>query len=1037
MHESTNWQITEVMVPDRSRLTGSRQAISPILAVILVVAVALRLASALYQGDAVAALPGIHDQFSYDALARRVLAGHGFSFATDWWPASRAGEPTAHWSYLYTLYLAAVYAVVGPHPLAARLIQAVVAGVVQPWLAWRIGRRVFGPTVGLAAAELTAVYAYFVYYAGALMTETFYILAILWALDLAMGMVAGCRLQVARSETGHSVAGDRFCSEVARSETGHSEGEEAQPWGRHVISETVKPWLLLGLALGVAALLRQVILLFVPFLFAWLWWKAKGTNGTEGSNGTEEPDVPSGPSAPSGSPAGGRWSLVVGLLIAVAVIAVLIAPWTVRNYRVFGRFVLLNTNAGFAFFWANHPIYGTDFVGILPAGGPSYQDLIPPAWRGLDEAALDQALLREGLRFVTEDPLRYARLSVSRVREYFKFWPSPDSGPLSNLARVLSFGVLLPFMAYGFVLTLKRWWRGRRPATAWNVPTFQRSNVSLLIVFVLTYMFIHLLSWALIRYRLPVDAVLVVFAGVGVVDLAYRVVARSETGHSNEPEGTKGPEGAKGTEGTVVSRQAQRRVLRAALVVSDGLMLMLAFSLAYWLRFQLGITMSPEIAPSPGFYSRLVATLIPLWLGLLALFGLYDFQYLLGGTAEYARAFNACTSGMMLVVVAVFFEPTFVVARGWLIAGWLLSVFLVCGARFWLRRVVYALRRWGYFLSPTAIVGTNGEALALAEQLKGWGSSGLRVVGFVDGVRSVRGGAVGDRPQRGAGEPGLPVLGVLTDVEDIVHRHGIEELVVATTALSREELLDLFEQVSALLDVKLRLSSGLFEVLTTGVQVKKVGFVPLMSLSKLRLDPIEVAMKTALDYGLTLPAVGVLLPVFAIIGLLIKLDSPGPVFHRRRVLGVGGREFDAFKFRTMFVNGDEILAQHPELMAELRASHKLKDDPRVTRVGRWLRKYSLDELPQIFNVLKGQMSLVGPRMIAPAEAENYGRLRTNLLTVKPGITGLWQVSGRSDVSYEERVRLDMHYIRNYTIWQDLQILFIQTLPVVLRGRGAY
>jgi lipopolysaccharide/colanic/teichoic acid biosynthesis glycosyltransferase len=139
----------------------------------------------------------------------------------------------------------------------------------------------------------------------------------------------------------------------------------------------------------------------------------------------------------------------------------------------------------------------------------------------------------------------------------------------------------------------------------------------------------------------------------------------------------------------------------------------------------------------------------------------------------------------------------------------------------------------------------------------------------------------------------------------------------------------------------------------------------------------------------------------------------------------------------MRVDGDEILRARPDLQEELRTRHKLKDDPRVTRIGHWLRKYSLDELPQLFNVLFGQMGLVGPRMISPEEAEKYGRHRLDLLTVKPGITGLWQVSGRSNLSYDERVSLDMFYIRNHSVWLDLQILFVQTLPAVVRGRGAY
>jgi len=153
-------------------------------------------------------------------------------------------------------------------------------------------------------------------------------------------------------------------------------------------------------------------------------------------------------------------------------------------------------------------------------------------------------------------------------------------------------------------------------------------------------------------------------------------------------------------------------------------------------------------------------------------------------------------------------------------------------------------------------------------------------------------------------------------------------------------------------------------------------------------------------------------------------------------MGMHGDEFDAFKFRTMYENGDEILEAYPDLHDELETNFKLKDDPRVTMIGKILRKTSLDELPQLINVLRREMSLVGPRIITPAEVEKYEKWDINLMTVRPGITGLWQVSGRSDVTYEERVRLDMHYIRNWTIWLDIQLLF-QTIPAVLRRRGAY
>lgn len=207
-------------------------------------------------------------------------------------------------------------------------------------------------------------------------------------------------------------------------------------------------------------------------------------------------------------------------------------------------------------------------------------------------------------------------------------------------------------------------------------------------------------------------------------------------------------------------------------------------------------------------------------------------------------------------------------------------------------------------------------------------------------------------------------------------------------------------------------------------------------MNKARLALWENTVKTIVDYAVAATLLVLLAPLLLALALLVKRDSPGPILHRRRVVGRGGQVFDAFKFRTMYVNGDEILAKHPDLQTELHTQHKLKSDPRITRLGATLRRTSLDELPQLFNILLGQMSLVGPRMITMEETALYGKWRLNLLTVKPGITGLWQISGRSDISYAQRVRLDMYYIRNYSIWLDLFILW-RTIPVVLRGHGAY
>lgn len=473
-----------------------------------------------------------------------------------------------------------------------------------------------------------------------------------------------------------------------------------------------------------------------------------------------------------------------------------------------------------------------------------------------------------------------------------------------------------------------------------------------------------------------------------------------------------------------------KRVYQFILLFSDALVLPIAFTLAFWLRFYAGFGLRLEVASQPSKYIELSLIVIPVWLLIFGLLRLYDFDILLGGTGEYTRVLNACTIGVMAVIIVEFLFDSVVFSRGWLLLAWFLSCILVCVARLLLRRAAYALRRRGFFISSVVIIGTNAEAISMASQLRDSIFSGMGIVGFVyehDGLT---------RDKMPTTCAGLPVLGSLSALPEILGRRPIEEVIIATTALTREQRLETALRLAEMPDVKMSISSGLYEVMTTGVQVNTRNAVPLLSMNRLRLDPIEAMLKTALDYSLILLAAPMLTLVFAVVSLLVKLDSPGPIFYRRRVLGVGGKEFDAFKFRTMVVNGDEVLAQHPEKMAEWRESFKVTEDPRITRIGHWLRKSSLDELPQLLNVLMGQMSLVGPRMIHPDEGAKYGIYRSNLLTVKPGLTGLWQVSGRSDLLYEERVNLDMHYIRNYSIWSDLHILFFQTVAAVFAGRGA-
>lgn len=416
------------------------------LLALLILAVVLRVAAAFALGDEVVSLPGTTDQVSYHNLALRVLNGHGFTFDKAWWPATAAGEPTAHWSFLYTFYLVGVYAIFGVKPLVARILQAALTGLLQPYLAYRLAEQLM-PTADssdaapdgliwrlfpLLAAGATAIYGYFIYYSATLMTESFFIVSLMATLLLTMMLAQ--RLN------------------------------ERHTW-RLAIA--------FGVLLSLTVLLRQLFLLFVPFLFGWLLL-------------TQRPRV---------------WVRVLAVCtLASIILAAAILPFTLYNYARFDRLVLLNTNAGYVLFWANHPIHGTSFIPAYEMGD-TYQQLIPDDLRALDEAALDQALLQKGIEYILADPLRYVQLSLSRIPAYFKFWPEATSGNLSNLSRLVSFGLFLPFMLFGVWLMVNR----QRLRLA--------SPLSLLFIFMLVYTTIHVLTWALIRYRLPVDAILLIFAG--------------------------------------------------------------------------------------------------------------------------------------------------------------------------------------------------------------------------------------------------------------------------------------------------------------------------------------------------------------------------------------------------------------------------------------------------------------------------------------------------------------------------------------------
>jgi exopolysaccharide biosynthesis polyprenyl glycosylphosphotransferase len=462
------------------------------------------------------------------------------------------------------------------------------------------------------------------------------------------------------------------------------------------------------------------------------------------------------------------------------------------------------------------------------------------------------------------------------------------------------------------------------------------------------------------------------------------------------------------------------------LVLSDLILTYLAFQAAYSIRFVSGLPffMSNAI-PLELVYKSYMLLVIPVWVAIFAGMGLYHSSNLLGGIREYSLLLNATTVGMFLIISLGFLFPDdLILARGWVILAWFFTFMFTAAGRFVSRRLVYTMRKQGHFQVPAILVGINYEGELLVEQFQTNPTSGMRLIGYI---------SENTHPNLNGN---LKWVGKLSDLDALIEKYNVGEIILTSSALSQENILSIFRKYGTMRDVNLRMSSGLYEIITTGIEVKEVGLVPLVTINKVRMTGTEYALKQIMDYAIAIPLSILLLPLFAIVALLVKLDSPGPIIHRRRVMGVNGRQFDAFKFRTMYQNGDEILKNHPELMDEYEANFKIKNDPRVTRVGQFLRKTSLDELPQIYNVLRNEMSVVGPRMITPEELNKYHQWDINLLTVKPGITGMWQVRGRSDVSYEERVRLDMFYIRNWTAWLDLQLL-VQTVPAVLTKRGAY
>lgn len=479
----------------------------------------------------------------------------------------------------------------------------------------------------------------------------------------------------------------------------------------------------------------------------------------------------------------------------------------------------------------------------------------------------------------------------------------------------------------------------------------------------------------------------------------------------------------------VTSRSARRRLTVMGLVGVDALAILVAAFLAT--RLWLGSFTAPVAFEDPSLHIafwQLAFVVVPLWAASLALSGLYDLDRVQWGLSDVGRIARALSMGLVFLILATFLAKLTGLSRGWTLLTWALSIVLVVGARMTLAVAVAMAHRRGRLLRRTIVVGSNAESADIIRVLRQNAEAGLVPVGCLASSQAERLGL-------DYCSEGIPVLGSAREIAEIVRSARAECVIIASSAFDHDVLARIIAELRVA-DVDVHISSGLFEVLTSRVVVNEIAGVPLITVKGISLSKGNLLVKRAFDLVVAGAIVVVGMPVWVALALIIKLTSPGRVFYGQARVGRDGAQFQMLKFRSMYTDADARLA---ELQLANEASgplFKMQNDPRVTPIGRWLRKFSIDEFPQLINVLKGEMSLVGPRPPLPREVERYTVKDWRRLEVVPGMTGLWQVSGRSSLTFDEMVALDLFYIENWSVALDVSLLF-RTVPAVLLARGAY
>lgn len=470
---------------------------------------------------------------------------------------------------------------------------------------------------------------------------------------------------------------------------------------------------------------------------------------------------------------------------------------------------------------------------------------------------------------------------------------------------------------------------------------------------------------------------------------------------------------------------------------TDFVVLSTALFLAYLIRTNIDVR---PLATPTGLseYLRLVLFIVPVGIVIFFFNGLYDLKMPAERRGELKKIFVAVSTGIMLIIALDYIKTNHIFpAKSIPIYSWVLAMVLVFISRQVLKELQKYLYKYGVGIQRVLIIGANRISYLILSEIKKNPYLGYKVIGILD--------------KRKVGEEilGFKVLGGLDDLPEILKRGGVDEIIEANPQLPPKKVTEIIN-LSDRYKIEFKFAPSLFGVYTNNTQVSMFAGIPVVELKRTPLEGWGRIEKRFMDFFGSLLALIIFSPIFFVIALLNKLTSRGPVFYKHRRLGRFGKEFELYKFRTMKTEycmgekygGDkadeyfEKILSDPRKKKEYSQDFKLRDDPRVTPLGKFLRKTSLDELPQFINVLKGQMSLVGPRPIIKEELKKYGPYKQQISILKPGVTGLWQISGRTDLTYPERVKLDLYYIENWSLFLDLRIIF-KTMLVFFKVKNAF